>query len=62
MFAIQSYLICELLEVNLVTLAAAVEAEKKNHGTTHHGGKQDRAGGKNGLPAQELTFCGLIAA
>jgi hypothetical protein len=41
--AIQIYLLGEMLELNLVTVPAAVEAKKQDNRATHDGGKQDRA-------------------
>ena len=62
MFAIQNYLVSELLEVNVVTLAAAVEPEKQDDRAMHHTRKEDRASRENSWRAQELTFCCLVAA
>src|SRR5438045_3593313 len=49
----------EFLEVNFVTIAAAIEAEEEDHGTMHDGRDQKRAGRESGRSSQELALGGF---
>jgi len=60
--AIQDYFPGQLLEVNFVTVAAAVNAEKQDDRAMHDRRKQDRAGRESSGRAQELALRGLAVA